>query len=194
MKILVLVAAALGLLFFVSMLSARPGLRRAARLILLLAGIACLGLAIVFFFSPFFSRAEGRFVPMLFSVVPGFISFLLLSFWQSSGEGEAFRRMSVPEQRAVAADRFESTREDIEESLAGKRAKVARSFFLDPRKRARLRRQIQDDERLLRGLGAMEDSYDRYQDRRDAGLPPESGLTRLRRFLTPPDPNRKDQP
>ena len=188
MKFILLCGLALGALFMVSFLGRNSALRSAARLLILLIGLAFMALAVGCFLVPFFTRAEGRFWPQLFSVIPGAIGLGILSLWRGAADGESYGRMSPEQKRAYTQEQFKRGRADIEASLAKKRERLKRSFLLDPIRKSRLKQSIRQDEALLDGLAAMEASYDRSQGQGG----PVSGSGRLAQavggLLRPPRP------
>lgn len=188
MKLILLSALVLGALFMVSFLGRNSALRSAARLLILLIGLAFMALALACFVFPFFTRAEGRFWPQLFSVIPGAIGWGILSLWRGAADGESYGRMTPGQKRAYTHEQFKRGRADIEASLARKREKLKRSFLMDPVRKSRLKQSIRQDEALLDGLAAMEASYDRSQGQ---GAP-VSGSERLVQavggLLRPPRP------
>lgn len=185
MKFILASALVLGLLFTVSFLGRSSVLRRGARLLILLTGLAFMTLAAACFVFPFFTRAEGRFWPQLFSVIPGAIGLGVLSLWRGAADGESYGNMSPEQKRAYTHAQFERGRADIEASLAKKRERLGRSFLMDPIRKSRLKQSIRQDEALLDGLQAMETSYGRSQDQGGRVGGPGPLVRKLNELLIP---------
>jgi|GEM_PF-5369820 len=187
MKFLFLSFMVAGVVFLIAFGNSNPSLRRAFRVVLLGTALVFLAITAACLIFPFFSRAEGRFLPMLLAFFPGCIGLVAWSLWRSAADAESYNRLSPHEQQARTKEDFRTGRIRIEDSLARKKAK--RTFFMTPSARARLRQQIRADEALLQGLDVMEDAYDQDQANRQAGLSPTSVRERLASLLRPGPPN-----
>ncbi len=88
MKLLFLGAMVAGVVFLIAFGNSNPSLRRAFPIILLGTALIFFGITAVCLLFPFFSHAEGRFLPMLLAFFPGCIGLVAVadSFLVVAGE------------------------------------------------------------------------------------------------------------